>query len=78
MRYCECGRELERYQHYCSECAYHRREITNDYCRNMHELKPERIKSKIEYQKQYKEKNREAHKIYMKNYHKKIATEKAV
>lgn len=20
-RYCECGRELERYQHYCSECA---------------------------------------------------------
>lgn len=32
LRHCECGRELEKYQHYCSECAHIRRQISYDKC----------------------------------------------
>jgi len=65
-----CNRELDKYQHFCSECAQIRRDITNDICRHNNEQKPGRIKSKALYQKQYKKDNRESHKAYMKNYHK--------
>jgi hypothetical protein len=40
-RYCECGRELERYQHFCSECAYVRRQITMDYAQHKYLSNPE-------------------------------------
>lgn len=29
-RYCECGRELEKYQRRCSECAYYYQQIAQD------------------------------------------------
>lgn len=30
LRYCECGRELEKYAHLCSECAFYNRQQTMD------------------------------------------------
>jgi len=30
LRYCECGRELEKYQRRCSECAFYYAEIARD------------------------------------------------
>lgn len=72
MRYCECGRELEKYQKMCSECAVINRSITNDICSHNYEQKPERIKRKKEYLKEYRSKHLEDHKKYMKDYRKGI------
>lgn len=30
-RFCECGRDLDKYQHRCSECAYIHNEINRDW-----------------------------------------------
>ena len=72
MRECpDCGRELDKWQHFCSECAQVRRDITNIICGHNYEQKPERIKSKAEYRVKYRAEHLEEHKAYMKRYHQK-------
>lgn len=68
MRICpDCeSRELERYRHFCSECAQIRRSITNDICRHNYRSNPvtreihnsymrEYMKAKFVSRKQWKE-----------------------
>lgn len=72
-RYCpepNCNRELEKGQHFCSECSQIRRDIANIIHNHTYEQKPERIESKESYQKQYRKDHAENHKQYMKDYHK--------
>jgi hypothetical protein len=38
-RKCECGRELEKYCDYCSECSYVRRQIKLDGYRHTYKTK---------------------------------------
>lgn len=39
-RYCECGRELEKYQRQCSECAYYYDQIAKDLAQHTYRQTP--------------------------------------
>lgn len=63
-RYCECGRELEKYQHYCSECGYIRQQISiNSACHSYRQT--------LKYYNSLKKSNRKKIKSgYFKEYNK--------
>jgi predicted amidophosphoribosyltransferase len=54
-RYCpDCGRDLDKYQHFCSECSLTRRELSNTIHGHTLDSKQHRKEYKYEYQKQYR------------------------
>lgn len=73
-RYCpeqNCGRELEKGQHFCSECAQIRRDLSNITSGHTHDQKPERIQAKSKYHRKYYQDHKEEIKAYNKEYRKK-------
>jgi hypothetical protein len=73
-RYCpepNCSRELEKGQHFCSECAQIRRDLSNITSGHTHDQKPERIESKSKYHRKYYKDHKKEITAYNKEYRKK-------
>ena len=68
MRHCSCGRQLDRYQHVCSEC----RQSNIDIAQDIYNASKEHKKRALEYY------HRVARPRRLRSYWKNLATEKAV
>ena len=64
MRYCECGRELEKHCTYCSECSYINETISKDIYATTEAGKASRARA----DKKWREKNKEYVRAYHKEY----------